>query len=161
LNRGKVAGSIPLQSVNISKNTQLVKQRKTQKIDVCSNLLHFELGVVANYTSTMRTKKLLRWAFAIYAVVFGLMWAVPDNLHRLEFGWAFNAWLHDPTPQNEERLKREELKNDIVRAEINSIVALAAVSVVSGVYFAGAFVWRRIELSRRNGAMPTTPSNPA
>jgi hypothetical protein len=84
----------------------------------------------------------------------------PDALRRRDFDRAFIASLHDPTPQNEAILRREELKTDIIRLGIEAVVSFVAVTVVSGMYFAVVLIWRRIQVGRRNGAMPITPSTP-
>jgi hypothetical protein len=114
-----------------------------------------DFPVIANYTSTMQRKRLLRWALAVYAVVFGLMLVTPnspDALRRRDFDRAFFAWLHDPTPQNEATLRREELKNDIIRLGMYTFVSSVAVAVIFGPYFAGVLIWRRTQRWRRQSA---------
>ena len=91
----------------------------------------------------MSGKKLLLRLPAVYAIAFVLVYLIPEHMHRRGFDKVFMTWRHDPTPQNEEMLRVEQRKNEIIKLAGSAVVALVLVALGTGIYFGTRFAGRK------------------
>ena len=83
----------------------------------------------------MSVKKLILRFLAVYIVAFVLAYLIPQHMHRRDFDKTFTTWLHDPTPQNEEALRREQRKNEIIKLKVSAVIAVVLVGLGAGIYY--------------------------
>jgi sterol desaturase/sphingolipid hydroxylase (fatty acid hydroxylase superfamily) len=79
--------------------------------------------------SAMPVWKFLLRFLAIYLATFVLVYLIPDYIHRRDFDWAFFAWFHDRTPQNEAVLRSEQHKNEMIKLVDTAVIALVFVTL--------------------------------
>jgi hypothetical protein len=91
----------------------------------------------------MSAKKLLLRFLGVYFIAFVLVSLIPQHTHRRDFDKAFVTWLHDPTPQNEEALRVEQRKNEIIMLAVSAVIALVPVALGAGIYFGIRFAGRK------------------
>jgi len=102
----------------------------------------------------MPARKFLFRFLAIYAAAFVLVYLIPEHIHRRDFDRAFSDWLHDRTPQNEATLRVEQHKNERIKLADSSAVALAVVTLGSGVYFVFRFAQKEVIRRRSKAGIP-------
>jgi hypothetical protein len=92
----------------------------------------------------MPARKFLFRFLAIYAAAFFLVYLTPEHIHRRDFDRAFSAWLHERTPQNEATLRVEQRKNERIKLADSAVIALALVTLGSGIYFVIRFAHKKV-----------------
>jgi hypothetical protein len=89
----------------------------------------------------MSAKKTLLRFLAVYFIAFVLVYLIPQHTHRRAFDKAFVTFLRDPTPQNEEALRVEQRKNEMIT--VSAVIALVPVALGAGIYFGIRFAGRK------------------
>jgi hypothetical protein len=102
----------------------------------------------------MLARKFLFRFLAIYAAAFVLVYLTPNYIHRRDFDRAFSTWLHDRTPQNEAALRVEQHKNERIKMAESAVIALALVTLGSGVYFVFRFAHKEVVRRRSKAGLP-------
>jgi hypothetical protein len=82
----------------------------------------------------MGIRKILLRSLAIYPIAFVLGYLIPMSIHRRDFDRAFIAWSKDPTSQNEEGLRVQRRKNEIIHLVDSAVIAFVLVSGGFGIY---------------------------
>jgi hypothetical protein len=77
---------------------------------------------------------------AVYVIALVLVNFIPEFIHRRDFDKAFTAWEQDRTPQNEEALRAEQRKNEMIKLADSAFIALALVALGTGIYLTLRFV---------------------
>jgi hypothetical protein len=91
----------------------------------------------------MSAKKTLLRFLAVYFIAFVLVYLIPQHTHRRAFDKAFVTFLRDPTPQNEEALRVEQRKNEMITLAVSAVIALVPVALGAGIYFGIRFAGRK------------------
>jgi hypothetical protein len=103
----------------------------------------------------MTARKFFLRLIAIYAIAFVLVYLLPQPMyHRRAFDKAFSTWLHDRTPQNEEALRAEQLKNERIKLLGSGVIALAFVTIGSAIYFTIRFAHQKLVRHRSEIGIP-------
>jgi len=96
----------------------------------------------------MPVRKFFFRLVAVYAIAFVLVYLIPEHIHRRAFDKAFMTWLHDRTPQNEEVLRAEQRKNEMIKLADSAVIASALVVLGTGIYVSVRIVGRSLDRRR-------------
>jgi hypothetical protein len=105
----------------------------------------------------MTARKFLLRLVAVYTIALVLVYLFPQPIHhRRAFDKAFMTWLHDRTHQNEEALRAEQRKNEMLKLADSAVIALALIVLGTGIYLSILFVGRRLDRrrTRHNSEIP-------
>ena len=103
----------------------------------------------------MTVRKFFLRLVAVYTIAIVLVYLLPQPIHhRRAFDKAFFTWLHDRTPQNEEALRAEVRKNEMLKLADSAVIALALVTIGSGVYFTIRFAHYKLVRRRSQVGIP-------
>ena len=81
----------------------------------------------------MRWRNALHF-FIAYVLLLIFMLSIPMFIHRRSFDEAFSAWYKNGTAENEEALRVQKRKSELIRLEFCAVGALIVLVVGYGLY---------------------------